>query len=120
MKFNNEEIVLETWPVRYAEDAYSLFSEIADRIYGEKTEKIEKISESNVKESYSWKINVQRYSGFNSFNGVGSKMGSDIREGRVNRINEAYKDTIKKSILDRVLLMGSNLVKRIFYSLSAD
>ena len=95
MKFNNEEIVLETWPVRYAEDAYSLFSEIADRIYGEKTEKIEKISESNVKESYSWKINVQRYSGFNSFNGVGSKMGSDIREGRVNRINEAYKDTIK-------------------------
>lgn len=113
MKFNNEEIVLETWPVRYAEDAYSLFSEIADRIYGEKTEKIEKISESNVKESYSWKINVQRYSGFNSFNGVGSKMGSDIREGRVNRINEAYKDTIKKSILDRTTRkLGEYMLKK--------
>ncbi len=40
-------------------------------------------------------------------------MGSDIREGRVNRINEAYKDTIKKSILDRTTRkLGEYMLKK--------
>lgn len=102
MKFNNEKIILESWPVYYAEDAYGLFSEIADRIYGKKINKIESEQcASSIKESYSWKIEVQKYSGFNSFYGVGSKLGADAREYRVKKIEGLYKDCVDKSVLNR-------------------
>ena len=78
MKFNNKGIVLDTWNVKYAEDAYGLFSDIADKIYGIK--KDTNVGRDNIRESYAWKIEVHRYSGFNGFFGVGSKMGTDARD----------------------------------------
>ena len=83
MKFNNKGIVLDTWNVKYAEDAYGLFSDIADKIYGIK--KDTNVGRDNIRESYAWKIEVHRYSGFNGFFGVGSKMGTDAREGKINK-----------------------------------
>lgn len=105
MKFNNEKIVLESWPVRYAEDAYGLFSEIADRIYGEKAGEAGEKEEQNagsIIESYSWNIAVQRYSGFNSFYGVGSKLGAEAREERVKKVEEIYRDCVPEPVFNKL------------------
>lgn len=74
--------MLDTWNVKYAEDAYGLFSDIADKIYGIK--KDTNVGRDNIRESYAWKIEVHRYSGFNGFFGVGSKMGTDANGLRID------------------------------------
>ena len=85
MDFNNNRIIQEQWDVMYADDAYKLFANLADQIYGDE-------KEESVIESYSWKITkkgkVEKFSGFNSFYGVGSKMGKDQREKRIQKIRE--------------------------------
>lgn len=97
MKFNNKEIVLDTWDVKYAEDAYGLFSDIADKIYGIK--KDTNVGRDNIRESYAWKIEVHRYSGFNGFFGVGSKMGTDAREGKINKVESKHKESVDEKLL---------------------
>lgn len=89
MDFKNSEIVKETWSVKYADDAYSLFSNLSNQIYGSDTEKKE------IVESYSWMITnkrdeVELFSGFNSFYGVGSKMALNSREKTVEKIKARY------------------------------
>lgn len=64
MDFKNQDIIQEKWDVVYADDAYLLFSNLADQIYGK--------PQSAIKESYSWLITnaegeVELFSGFNSF-----------------------------------------------------
>lgn len=100
MKFDNANIIQESWDVKYADDAYAIFSNIADMVY--KTEaSLTKGSPSSTEvlyltrvlqkkrlaryteiivptESYSWMIatadgEVPRYSGFNAFFGVSRK-----------------------------------------------
>lgn len=88
MNFDNLNIVKDKWKVVYADDAYALFSNLADQIYGENTPKIA--------ESYSWMITnedgeVEKFSGFNSFFGVGSKLSSRQREKRINSTIERFK-----------------------------
>lgn len=102
MNFNNTDIVKDKWDVVYAEDAYSLFAGLAEQIYGEK--------KAEIVESYSWRIigrrgKVERYSGFNSFFGVGSKITKADREKRLQKIKNKYTDVpdIREDVFEDVL-----------------
>lgn len=114
MDFNNNRIIQEQWDVMYADDAYKLFANLADQIYGDE-------KEESVIESYSWKITkkgkVEKFSGFNSFYGVGSKMGKDQREKRIQKIREKYEEEIQENLLNQIL---DGLTKFFFESASTD
>ncbi|WP_279155450.1 hypothetical protein [Thomasclavelia cocleata] len=102
MKFNNSEIVIEDWDVIYADDAYGIFSDIAKKIYDDVdeehiTDEIKGVNKTI--ESYSWSLlndkgEVESFSGFNNFFGVGSKLAKDTRESRINKICDTYKEEI--------------------------
>lgn len=99
MSFMNKDIVCEEWDVKYADDAYSVFSKIADMVYADEEEPVE---------SYCWTIwnkhgETELYSGFNSFYGTGSKMGKDQREKRITKIYETFKEKVDKKILNEVV-----------------
>lgn len=94
MDFKNNTIVKDIWPVVYANDAYKIFSEIAERVQDQQL--------SQIVESHSWKLNVQLYSGFNSFYGVGSKMGIDSRKGKIDRLLNKYQTICNDEILERL------------------
>lgn len=90
MKFNNLEIIVDEWDVIYAEDAYNIFSDIANNIYGD-------IDNDKIIESYSWSLlnndgEVEMFSAFNNFYGVGSKLAKNNRIPRVDRICKTYKN----------------------------
>lgn len=131
MDFDNSNIVLEKWNVVYEPDAFSFFYKLAPELNEkegfsfdlinnlegqffqeeknlEKTPKEKDIEENirispqNITESYSWKIPVERYSGFNSFFGVGSKLGKEQREHKLQLFYEKYKNLLDKEILDKV------------------
>lgn len=94
MKFNNKKIIVENWDVVYADNAYEIFSDIANKIYGicEKNKDIESIKT----ESYSWSIlnnknEVELFSGFNSFFGVGLKKGIAERKTRLKIMYRKYR-----------------------------
>lgn len=94
MRFNNLEIVTDEWGVVYAEDAYIIFYDIANKLYGEID-----ISDEII-ESYSWSIlkngtEVELFSGFNNFYGVGPKLKRELREPRINRLCEKYQDIVE-------------------------
>lgn len=103
MNFQNKDIVLDKWDVVYAEDAYALFSKIG--------EEIDKIANKNfvsgkdavILESYSWLIapkgEVEKYSGFNNFYSVSSKLGKDQREKRIQKLITSYTDKINMDVL---------------------
>ena len=100
MSFNNKEIVLEQWEVKYADDAYSFFANVARKIYSK--------PEPKVAESYSWKIinkdgEVEPFSGFNAFYGVGSKLASKDRNKRVDKLLDKYLNTIEDGVLRAIL-----------------
>ena len=99
MDFDNQNIVQDKWDVVYADDAYALFSNLADQIYGTQSPQIT--------ESYSWLITnskgeVESFSGFNSFYGVGSKLGTDQREKRIESLIEVYEKDLDKKHLERM------------------
>lgn len=91
MKFNNQEIALEKWNVIYADDAYSIFQEIGNKIYSKKQIEFE---------SYSWKIEVHPYSGFNSFYGTGSKQGEKAQKTKLKNILQKYQNTVEPYLLE--------------------
>lgn len=100
MSFNNRDIVLEQWEVKYADDAYSFFANIARKIYSK--------PEPKVAESYCWKIinkggEVEPFSGFNAFYGVGSKLATKDRNKRVDKLIEKYPDIVDGVVLRAVL-----------------
>lgn len=106
MRFNNNSIVVDTWNVIYANDAYSIFSNIAKEVY-ESTNIIgDKIEEKEV-ESYSWSLigrngNVELFSGLNSFYSVGSKLSKDSREKRCKIVYEKHKDEVDVIKMDKI------------------
>ena len=89
MNFNNSEIVLESWAVKYADNAYAIFANIANTLYRE-----EKTTPSV--ESFCWLIpnkkgEVEQFSGFNGFYGVGSKMSrGEARKERIKKFEKAF------------------------------
>ena len=97
MKFNNKDIVIEKWDVIYAEDAYNIFSDIAADIYAD--------HEENYAESHSWSLlnekgEVELFSGFNSFYGVGSKLIQTERKGKIASIYAEIAETEPMIIAD--------------------
>lgn len=103
MDFDNRNTAIEEWSVIYAEDAYEIFSEIGNRIFGEQQTALTQdyivstvLAKKKLKtESYSWLIEnkngeVEQFSGFNGFYGTGSKLGRDTRLQRINSLNETY------------------------------
>lgn len=112
MNFTNREIICDEWDVKYAEDAYAIFAQIADMVYPELSEDVDSkktpsdidfnftfIPERQIEESVCWTIwnrdgETELYSGFNSFYGTGSKMGMDQRIQRINRIYDNYSDQV--------------------------
>ena len=89
MKFDNKSIVQESWPIHYVEDAFRFFEHID---YG-KTKY----------ESHSWKINIQPYSGYNAFYGLGSKLGRDVRQRRIEQIVATIEDKNKRDAIEHQL-----------------
>lgn len=99
MDFENYKIVKDKWNVVYADDAYSLFSNLADQIYGK--------SEQEKEESYSWMITnkngeVESFSGFNSFYGVGSKLATAQRIYRIENVIKSSSPKIDSEIRERI------------------
>lgn len=116
MNFENKEIVCDEWEVKYADDAYAIFEEIADMVYPEE-ELLYVAEEQNygaskrVKkepmETYCWTIwnkncETELYSGFNSFFGTGSKMGKEQRQKRIDKISEKYEGIVDVKIMTEV------------------
>lgn len=99
MDFNNKDIVQESWEVKYADDAYEIFSGLADHIYGDK---------EVISESYSWFITnnkgeVERFSGFNSFFGVGSKLSTQSRMSTIEKLHAKYLNTVDIDLLSEII-----------------
>lgn len=110
MNFDNKNIIQESWNVKYADDAYSIFRNLAERIYGEEhvDSVISKFEEEYaITESYSWKIarngEVELFSGYNNFYGVGSKIGREQREKVINKLQEKYHDIIPEFQLSKII-----------------
>ena len=104
MDFKNSEIVKEMWDVVYADDAYALFANLADSIYGKTKDVADNDNKGKVIESYSWMITnnngeVERFSGFNSFYGVGSKLTLEGRKNRIEKIKEDFHNIIENEVL---------------------
>lgn len=79
MKFNNTEIVLEQWPVHYVEDAFSFFERMGNN------------ASKKSKESHSWMLDVQPYSGFNAFMGQPKMARKDqAREKWIASLEKIY------------------------------
>lgn len=95
MNFDNKNIVKDTWDVKYAEDAYQIFADLADRVYGGTS-----AAEAPLRESHSWKIDAERYSGFNAFYGISYKGGPNAFKKRIEIIADSYKDTVKPQTLN--------------------
>ena len=102
MDFDNKHIIKDKWEVKYADNAYEIFSEIANKIYrNEETETLKV-------ESYSWLITnskdeVELFSGFNSFYSVGSKLDKKKRTGSIKRIYSKYFDIISEENLNLII-----------------
>ena len=99
MDFDNLNIIQENWDVVYADDAYSLFANLANQIYGDTSPKMT--------ESYAWMITnangeVESFSGFNSFFGVGSKLGTNQRIQRIDSFVETYQSNIDPQQMERI------------------
>ncbi len=113
MYFDNENIIKEKWKVNYVDDAYKIFHEIANKI---------NLRNNNINkfESYSWLITnsdgeVELFSGFNSFYGVGSKIKFDDRQKRINEIKNNFTGIINENILNDVIKkLNSFLLERAY------
>ena len=117
MKFDSN-IILEEWDVIYAEDAFTIFNDISEKIY--------KNQKKNIAESYSWSLlnnegEVELFSGFNSFFAVGSKLNTDSRENRINFICKKYENkmteeqllNLRESLNKFLLTRANNTDERI-------
>lgn len=96
MYFNDNDFIKEEWNVEYVDDAYSIFSDIADKVSCEKT--------INVSESVKWKLDMEKnsVSGLNSFYGTGSKLGKEERSRRIDSVIQRYESHVESDTLNVV------------------
>ena len=99
MYFDKNKIIQDKWEVKYTDDAYAIFSNIADTLFANKDKQTE---------SYSWLITnsngeVNQFSGFNSFFAIGSKLAKTERKKRIKRIREKYSDSVNTESLELIL-----------------
>lgn len=111
MQFHDNDIVLDEWDVTYAEDAYAFFADIGKEVYAEHNSQeisYSEISKREKDESYSWLIEsdngeVELFSGFNGFFGVGSKLPKDKREEAIHKFSLKYEDIFSRSSLSIIV-----------------
>lgn len=94
MYFDNSNIVKDCWDVNYADDAYTIFANIANRVEGQ--------SSNAIIESYAWKINVQQYSGFNSFFAVSSKLGTHAKKRWIENFKTKYQKLVSNDAFESI------------------
>lgn len=108
MNFNNPNIIKDEWRVIYANNAYEIFSKIADEVYSQKN------IAPQIVQSFSWKIELQPSSGFNSFYGIGlKKKNKHQRITSIQSFYAAFENIINNKILTQIveklyLLANSN------------
>lgn len=121
MSFDNKEIIIESWPVVYADDAYGFFADLADRLYKKEPKQVIQTLTSSVEESYCWSIlnekgEVELFSGYNGFFGVGSKLSKDVRKKKVDNLMEKYTEDVEETTKDYV----ENALKRFLMDPASD
>ena len=100
MDFENVDSIKEKWEVTYAKNAYDIIKNIGSEISSTDTDSKEEITEC-----YVWKLlgNVEKFSGFNSFYGVGSKMSKETREINILKLENEFKNEIENSKLKEII-----------------
>lgn len=103
MNFSNKDIICDEWDVKFADDAYAIFGKIAEMVYPSEFKDMYTKDEQNIRkepdETYCWTIwnkygEIELYSGFNSFYGIGSKMGKEQRNKRIEKLCKKYLDHV--------------------------
>lgn len=130
MKFNNREIVEDEWEVTYVDDAYDVFSKIADDVIEKQDNSF---NEPAVTESYTWAICDENgvmplFSGFNACYGVGLKLGPNARLDRAKRIPNKFADVeaegtllkIRDELIDYINLPSSKESDKIRKAVERD
>ena len=100
MFFDNANIIQETWNIDYVEDAYAVFAKLAN--ISKQTPNYElpsfKTQKTEVTEYYIWSLledhALNRYSGFNAFNSVGSRLTKEQRIELKKKIEKKHKDLL--------------------------
>lgn len=105
MSFENNEIILEEWPVEYIEDAFAFF---------ESMDTISSIAQSKVIESHSWYIEIekQKFSGFNAFYGQSKLNRGRDRENKIKKLESELPTKASKKQRKEF----SNLIRKILLS----
>ena len=99
MSFNNKDIVVDQWDVEYVEDALAVFEELGN------------IKFDSPKESYSWLINIEPYSGFNGFYGAPKMAKKDkAREKRIERLKDKYSGKIASDKLADIIALLEDIL----------
>lgn len=108
MNFNNKDIILEKWDVKYVDDPIEVFENLNANIRVEE--------HIDYEQSVSWIIhnkegNVEENSGFNGFNG-GSKLSknNNNREKRISKLINKYKDKLDKQKLEYINLLLNKIL----------
>lgn len=96
MYFNDADFIKEEWLVQYADDAYGIFSNIANQFSCAAT-----VSPSV---SVVWHLDMvkNQFSGFNSFYGTGSKLGKESRKARIDGLVQRYATCLKSAELQAI------------------
>lgn len=118
MNFQNRDIEVDQWDVKYSEDAYSILSGICTTLYDDNeliaaSNKNE--NEKHISESVSWLIEnqfgeVERFSGFNGFYGLGSRIQRSKREARVHAFVNRFHNSIEPAKMEFISSRLSSLL----------
>jgi len=111
MYFNNDDFIKENWRVEYADDAYGIFSNIADQISC--------VSNKEPSMSVTWPLDMERnkFSGFNSFYGTGSKLAKETREARINGLVQQFATDLS---LEKRQFIEMNLERFLLTDMEVD
>lgn len=102
MSFDNDQIILDEWPVKYIEDAFSFF---------ENMDTLSSNTQSKVIESHSWYIEIekQKFSGFNAFYGQSKSARGKARENKIKKLESKLPTNASKKQKETF----SNLIRKI-------
>ncbi len=103
MNFDNENIIVEKWPISYVKDALSIFENLNNKV----------VKRRQALETHSMYIKIEQYSGFNAFNAQ-SKMG----RGKNNQNRKKYVEKVKTKFIDTLTLeQADNIFPKLEYIL---
>lgn len=88
MKFKHEPVKDETWPVDFVENPYECFKSFFEKIAQEEEDKSELETAVQDGRSFSFLIQLEKYSGFNNFYGLSSKLSCSARNQTLDKIRK--------------------------------